>query len=136
MDYEKRGGIVEIIGREYFEWLSEKFKRETKLKDVPDEILSRISLADVAIRDFSQDLNAITAIALITFAYRIGGKIQNPRHGTNDILLLKVLAKNERSRREDNRICQEEFWDLPLFELISGEVGDRIRATKFITNPV
>jgi len=25
---------------------------------------------------------------------------------------------------------------LPLFELITGEVGEAIRATKFITNPV
>ena len=136
MNHDASGGIVEIIGRENFVWLSREFGPETRLKDVPDEILNRISVVDVAIRDYGRDHNAITAIALITFAYRIGGKPQNPKYGTNDLLLVKVLAKNEISRRAGKRISQHEQWDLPLFEFITGEVGERIRGTSLMTNPV
>lgn len=135
MNREAGIGIVEIIGMENFEWLSKGFTPETRLRDVPEEILNRLSLVDIAIRDYSADRNAIIAIALITFAYKMGGKIQSPQYGTNDILLLKVLAKNEILRREGNLSVQEP-WELPLFELITGEVGERIRATKLITNPV
>lgn len=136
MNHDASGGIVEIIGRENFEWLSREFGPETGLKDVPDEILNRISVVDIAIRDYGRDRNAITAIALITFAYRIGGKAQNPKYGTNDLVLLKVLAKNEISRRAGQPISQHEQWALPLFELIAGEVGERIRETRLLTNPV
>ncbi|MBU2498681.1 MAG: hypothetical protein KKE57_07270 [Proteobacteria bacterium] len=135
MNREAGIGIVEIIGMENFEWLSKGFTPETRLRDIPDEILNRLSLVDIAVRDYSADRNAITAIALITFAYRMGGKTQSPQYGTNDILLLKVLAKNEILRREGNQVAQE-LWELPLFELITGEVGEKIRATKVITNPI
>ena len=136
MNQDSSGGIVEIIGRENFEWLSREFGPKTRLKDVPDEILNRISVVDIAIRDYGRDHNAITAIALITFAYRINGKPQNPKYGTNDLLLLKVIAKNEISRRMGKRISLHEQWDLPLFEFITGEVGERIRETRLMTNPV
>ena len=76
------------------------------------------------------------SIALITFAYRMACKIQQAHYGSNDILLLKVLAKSERARRQGKRRADNKMWGAPLYELIAGEVGDRIRATKFITNPM
>ena len=136
MNQDSSGGIVEIIGRENFQWLSGEFRPETKLKDVPYDILNRVSMVDVAIRDYGRDPNAITTIALITFAYRMGGKPQNPKYGTNDMLLLKVLAKNEISRRAGERLPQHDQWDLPLYELLTGEVGERIREMKLMTNPL
>lgn len=136
MNQDPSGGIVESIGWENFRWLSGEFGFETRLRDVPDEILDRISMVDIAIRDYGRDPNAITAIAFITFAYKIGGKSQNPKYGTNDILLLKVLAKNEMARRAGKGISQYEQWDLPIVELITGEVGERIRETRLMTNPM
>jgi len=43
---------------------------------------------DITIRDYSCDRNAVTAIALIIFAYQLAGKNQEPRYGSNDLLLL------------------------------------------------
>jgi len=117
-------------------WLSKEFNEETRLKDVPDEILECVSSVDITLRNYAGDRNAITSIALLTFAYKIGGKVQHPKYGSNDILLLKILAKNERSRRDGKKLSNNKLWDAPLFELITGEVGERIRATKFMTNPM
>jgi len=125
-----------MIGKENLQWLAKGFCRETRLKDLPQEILDRLSSVNVALRDYSRDPNAVTAIALITFAYQLGGKRQEPRFGSNDLLLLKVLARNEKRRRDENKPYKHPGWELPLFELITGQVGEAIRATKFITNPM
>ena len=128
--------MVAMIGKENLQWLATGFCRETRLKDLPQEILDRASSVNVALRDYSRDPNAVTAIALITFAYQLGGKRQEPRYGSNDLLLLKVLARNEKRRRDENKPYNHPGWELPLFELITGEVGEAMRATKFITNPM
>ena len=77
------------------------------------------------------------SIALITFAYKMADKdkVQHPKYGSNDILLLKVLAKNEVSRRKGEKLSENKLWDAPLCELITGEVGEKIRASRFMTNP-
>jgi hypothetical protein len=128
--------IVELIGRNQFHWLAQVFDRETRLKDVPGEILQSIVRVNVTTRDYSRDRNAVTAIALVTFAYRLAGKVQHPQYGSNDIMLSKILARSELSRREGGQLSGNPCWDFPLYEIITGEVGDRIRATKFMTNPM
>jgi hypothetical protein len=80
--------IVAMIGKENLQWLATEFSRSTGLKDLPEEILDRASSVDITIRDYSRDRNAVTAIALITFAYQLAGKSQEPRYGSNDLLLL------------------------------------------------
>ena len=127
--------VTAMIGRENLRWLVAEFCRETRLKDLPKDILERASSVDITLRDYSRDRNAVTAIALITFAYQLGGKRQEPRYGSNDLLLLKVLANREKSRRAENKPYDPPGLDLPLFELFTGEVGEAIRATRFITNP-
>jgi len=128
--------VVTMIGKENLQWLATEFCRETRLKDLPQQILDRVSSVNVTLRDYSRDPNAVTAIALITFAYQLGGKRQEPRYGSNDLLLLKVLAINEKKRRGENKTYDHPGWELPLFELITGKVGEAIRAAKFITNPM
>ena len=128
--------VIAMIGKENLQWLATEFCRETKLGDLPEEILDRASSVDITLRDYSRDRNAVTAIALITFAYQLGGKRQEPRYGSNDLLLLKVLANREKSRRAENKPYDPPGLDLPLFELFTGEVGEAIRASKFITNPL
>ena len=135
MTQESKNEIVEIIGPECFGWLSREFDRETRLKDIPDEILALLSSVDVTIRDYAKDRSAIVSIALITFAYKMANKVQHPKYGSNDILLLKILAKNEVSRRDGEKLSEHELWNAPLHELITGEVGERIRASRFMTNP-
>ena len=140
MNQQQSHGIVDIIGRDIFQWLTDDFNKETRLKDVPDAILDRIRSVDITIRNYAGDRNAITSIALITFAYKMAGKTQNPKYGSNDMLLLKVLAKNERLKRDGNplpphRLWDASLWDASLYELITEEVGERIRATKLMTNP-
>jgi len=129
-------GIVTMIGNEILQWLVSAFCRETRLKDLPKDILERASSVDITLRDYSRDRNAVTAIAVITFAYQLGGKRQEPRYGSNDLLLLKILAQKEKRRRAENIPHDHPGWELPLFELFTGEVGEAIRATKFITSPV
>ena len=133
-NYQNR--IVETIGRDIFDWLVNQFNKETRLADVPEEILGRIGAVDITIRDFSRDRNAIITIALITFAYKMANKVQHPMYGSNDILLLKVLVKNETRKRKGEGLSGNDLWDAPLYDLITGEVGERIRATKFMTNPI
>ncbi len=135
MNHESKNEILDIIGKDCFEWLARKFDKETCLKDVPDEILDLIHSVDITIRNYGRDRNAIISIALITFAYKMADKVQNPKYGSNDILLLKVLAKNERLRRMGKKLSENTLWEAPLHELITGEVGERIRATRFMTNP-
>src|SRR5512139_2586790 len=91
--------VVTMIGRENLHWLAAGFCRETRLRDLPKDILERASSVDITLRDYSRDRNAVTAIALITFAYQLGGKRQEPQYGSNDLLLLKVLAAKEKRRR-------------------------------------
>lgn len=129
-------GIVEIIGRENFEWLSQAFDKKTTLKDVPETILERVGSVDITIRDYGGDRNAVTSIAMITFAYKMAGKVQEPKYGSNDMILLKVLAGKEISRRKGGVQLENKMWEAPLYRLITGEVGDRIRATKLMTNPI
>ena len=135
MSQKKSQSIVDIIGQDIFKWMTDEFDEKTRLKDVPEAILDRVRSVDITIRDYAGDQNAITCIALITFAYKMADKVQNPKYGSNDILLLKVLAKHERLRRDGSRLSPHRLWDAPLYELITEEVGERIRATKFITNP-
>ena len=136
MNQDDNNKVVEIIGGENFQWLSKEFNRDTRLKHVPTVILNRISSVDITLRDFSGDKNSITSIALLTFAYKMDDKIQDPRYGSNDMMLLKVLAKEELRRREGKRLPENRLWDAPLYELITGEVGERIRVKKFMTNPM
>lgn len=136
MNHEPKDWVVDIIGRDHFEWLYREFDRETRLKDVPDEILDEVGSVDITIRDYANDRSAIISIALITFAYKMAGKVQHPRYGSNDILLLKILANNEKSRRDGRRLSDNRLWVAPLYDLITGEVGERVRRTKFMTNPV
>ncbi|MEA2039077.1 MAG: hypothetical protein U9N82_04500 [Thermodesulfobacteriota bacterium] len=131
MDHKQ---ILEVVGREILQWLSGEFSKYTMLKEIPDEILNRMASVDIKIRDYSSDRNSITSIALLTFAYRMANKVQEARFGPNDILLLKVLAKTEKLRRQGKGHPQYELWDLPLCELITGEVGDRIRDVKMINS--
>jgi hypothetical protein len=135
MNNESKNGIVEIIGGNNFERLSREFDRETQLQDIPDEILALISSVDVTTRDYANDRNAVVSIAFITFAYKMADKVQHAKYGSNDILLLKVLAKNEVSRRKGKAISENELWDAPVYDLITGEVGEKIRETRFMTNP-
>jgi hypothetical protein len=127
--------ILAEIGEKNFEWLSKGFGHETTLADVPDEILECAVSVDITLRDYSRDRNAIISIALLTFAYMLSGKAQRPQDGTNDLLLLKVLAKQEKRRRQGGEIPESELRKSPLYRLITGEVGDRIRAFKFMGSP-
>ena len=128
--------IVEAIGKDSFQWLSKKFNKESTLRDVPDEILDRAVSVDITIRDYASDRNAITSIALITFAYKIANKTQEARFGAKDILLMKVLAKKEKSRREEKGSSPHRLLGSPLFELITGDVGEGIRAMRTLNSPI
>ena len=134
MNQDLANQIHDIIGKENFEWLAKDFDTKTRLQDIPHEILERISVVDITAKDFSKDRNAITAIALITFAYGMADKVQHPKYASHDILLVKVLAKKERERRDGLGQSDHDAWHLPLFELITGEVGESIRGTKIITS--
>jgi len=128
--------IIEAIGQDSFEWLVREFNRETTLKDVPDEVLDRISSVDITVRDYASSRNAITSIAVITFAYKLANEAQKTQFGAKDILLLKILAKNEKLKREGKDHSRNRIWNAPLFELITGEVGGRIRAMRTMNSPI
>ena len=127
--------IVSAIGEDIFRWLAQSFNEKTALNDVPDDILDRIASVDITIRNYAGDPDSILAIALITFAYKLAGKVQHAAFGGKDILLVKVLAKKERARRQGGNGPPEEFWRLPLYELIAGDVGDRMRLTPMMNSP-
>ena len=119
--------VLEIIGESNLAWIAGEFNRSALLKDIPEAILDRISNADITKRDYSGDQNGMTSIALLTFAYKMAGRVQEARNGPRDILLLKVLAKNEKARRKGKKRSENAMWNAPVFELITGEVGDRVR---------
>jgi hypothetical protein len=127
--------IVEAIGPDILNWLSNEFRDDTPLMDIPDEIIRRIVSVDITTRDYMSNPDAITAIAVITFAYKLSGKRQVASHGGKDILLLKVLAKGEQARREGIEPEANPLWNSPLAELITGQVGDRIRNMKCMVSP-
>ena len=128
--------IIRLIGKEPFQWLSQEFSRKTSLQDIPDETLARIESVDITTRNYSVDRKSVTCIALITFAYKMADRVQNAPFGVKDILLLKVLAKGEKLRRKEKKSSGHGLWDAPLFELLTGEVGDRIRATRTMNSPI
>jgi len=128
--------IVKLIGKEPFQWLSQKFSSKTTLKDIPDEILARIVSVDITTRNYAGDRNSVTCIALITFAYKMADRVQNAPLGVKDILLLKVLAKEEILGRKEKKRSRDRLWDAPLFEIITGEIGDSIRATRTMNSPI
>lgn len=127
--------IVSLVGKGSFEWLSGRFDRETLLADVPHDILTAVAGIDVATRDFGADGNAVTAIALVTFAYRLAGRRQQAHLGPRDLLLVKVLAKEELKRRDGQTAFLRVPEGLPLFEIITGEVGECIRSMATINSP-
>jgi hypothetical protein len=105
------------------------------LKDFPDEILTRVVSVDITARDYRLHPGALTAIAIITFAYKLAGRRQMAAFGGKDILLLKVLAQGEKERREGRERDADSFWNLSVVELITGRVGDRIRAMRSMLGP-
>ncbi|WP_028320121.1 hypothetical protein [Desulfatiglans anilini] len=127
--------IVSLIGKESFRWLSGSFNQATLLAEVPYEILTAVAAIDVSTRDFGADRNAVTAIALVTFAYRLAGRRQQAHLGPRDLLLVKVLAKEELKRRDGRSAFLRVPEALPLFEIVTGEVGDRIRSMATINSP-
>jgi hypothetical protein len=128
--------IIEAIGQGAFEWLVREFNRDTTLKDVPDEVLDRISSVDITIRNYASNRDAITSIAVITFAYKLANEAQKSQFGAKDILLLKILAKNEKLKREGKNHSRNSIWNAPVFELITGEVGERIRGMRTMNSPI
>jgi hypothetical protein len=128
--------IIEAIGQGAFEWLVREFNRDTTLKDVPDEVLDRISSVDITVRNYASNRDAITSIAVITFAYKLANEAQKSQFGAKDILLLKILAKNEKLKREGKNHSRNRIWSAPLFELITGEVGERIRGMRTMNSPI
>ena len=128
--------IVEVIGNDSFQWLLNEFNKESTLRDIPEEILDRIASVDITIRDYARDRDAITSIALITFAYKMAGLAQQTQYGAKDLLLLKVFAKQEKMRRAGKSDAEHSMWETPLHELITGEVGKRIRSMRTMNSPV
>ncbi|MBN2126071.1 MAG: hypothetical protein JW821_17365 [Deltaproteobacteria bacterium] len=135
MSEDQTHAIVKGIGKEVFDWLSVKLDRKTRIKDIPDEILHRIGNADITVRDYGKDENCITAIAFLTFVYGMAGIRPQAINGPNDILLLKVLCRMEVQRRTGTPVSAGNTWDLPVWELVTGEVGERIRRSRFMTTP-
>ena len=127
--------IVELIGAENFSWLCNAFSRTTRLEDVPSAILEAVSRVDVTRRNLASDPNAVTAIALITFAYGLAEKPQKAQSGPNDLMLAKLLSRNELDRRGGRKRLDNPLWERPLYELITGRVGDRIRSVRLMTTP-
>ncbi len=133
--YNSQAPIVKIIGEEIFQWLTTEFDKQTSLKDVPEELLELVASVDISIRDYASSRSAIACIALITFSYKLAGKVQEPRFGGKDIVLAKVLAKAELMRRKGQKQLENKYWNYPLHELIAGQVGDRIRALPMLHIP-
>ena len=81
-------------------------------------------------------LQFFIAITMITFAYKMAGRVQLASHGPKDILLLKVLAKEERDRRRGTGGFKKAPRGMPVFRIITGEVGELIRGIRTINSPV
>jgi len=124
----KRGAVEDFIGKDLFLWISREFNANTKLKEIPGEIIDRISLIDITSRDYQSDLNCVTAIALITFAYKRAGRYPDIHAGPKDLLLMKVLAKQERSRRRSPDQAGLYPAEQSFCEIFTGEIGSRIRS--------
>lgn len=127
MNENREHSIVEILGEDVFLWMTKSFDRETRLQDVPEEILERLSAVDITVRNYEEDRNSITAIALITFSFLLAQKDQRATDAPTNIALLKVLAKNEKARRAGEKELKNAYWDLPLYDLVTGDVGGEIR---------
>lgn len=126
--------IVEIIGEEIFGWLSSNFNGKTTLSEVPDDIIRTVASVDIAVKNYMEYPGSVTTIAFITFAYSLAGRRQMPSMGGKDILLMKVLAKREKDRREGRSVHNHPLWKAPIVELITGEVGERIRNSRCMIN--
>ncbi len=124
--------IVSEIGPRAFEWMTTSFDTTATLADLPDELLERLASVDITIRDYQSDANSIAAIAMLTFAYRMAGRPQVPQDGPRDIALLKVLCKEELRRRITGADLSSPMWRLPLYELMAGEVGEKIRKARIL----
>ena len=127
--------IIEAIGEKEFQWLAHTFGPKTTLQDVPGDILERVASVDISVRDYAGDVNSLTAIALITFAYEMAGRTQTPQSGPKDIRLVKSLAKGELSKRQGRSAFGNPLWEAPLVQLIMGTVGERIRAMRALDAP-
>lgn len=128
--------LVTAVGRENFLWLAKTFDRETRMGDLPDSILGRLCGVDLRLRDYANDPNSLTAITLITFAYQMAGRSQEPRYGPKDMLLVKALAQLEQRRRRSGAPPSGPSGSMPLYLLVTGEVGERIRRTKTMNSSV
>ena len=122
------GSVEDLIGRDLFLWISRVFNAQTTLNEIPDEIINRISSIDIASRAYQNDPKSLTAIAVITFAYKRAGRYQDMSVGPKDMLFMKVLAKKEKSRRKNAGPLSGHPFELPLCEIFAGEIGDRIRS--------
>ena len=127
--------VVEIIGEDIFRWMLHRFDQTTTLKDIPGEILQRLASVKVPQGMYGSDQNSLTCIAVLTFAYKLKGKQQSPKFAEKDMLLVKVLARNELARRKGKKKFKNPYWDHPVYELIAGQIGDRIRLDPFAFRP-
>lgn len=127
--------VVRLVGEETFSWLCGTFDRGTTFREVPGDILDRLAVLDPASREYRQDRNAVTAIAMITFCYRMAGREQPVREAGKDLLLLKVLAQKETAVREGAASPHRMMTRIPVCELITGEVGERIRKAPCMNSP-
>lgn len=127
--------VVDVIGQDHFRWLATQFDRRTRLEDAPEDMVRRLAAIPVGIRDYGRDPNAVTGIALLAFTYRMAGGVPEARFGTKELLLLKVLAKHELLRRAGTARSDHALWSCPLFELITGKVGEHVRAMRLIDSP-
>ena len=127
--------VVRLIGEETFSWLCGTFDRRTTFCQLPGDLLDRLASLDPALRDYSQDRDAVTAIAMITFCYRMAGRRQPVRDAGKDLLLLKILALKEAAVREGAASPHRMMTRIPVCELITGEVGERIRKAPCMNSP-
>ena len=127
--------VITAIGEENFRWLAKKFNQNTRLGDIPEGIIDRVASVDITTRNYAGDANSILTIALITFAYKMANKMQMASQGGKDILLVKALVRKEKLRRGGKQVAEDKFMDLPVFELITGEVGDRVRRMPTMNSP-
>ncbi len=66
----------------------------------------------------------------------MAGKVQNACFGPKDMLLIKALALKEEARRSGEVILKNHLWERAVFDLVTGEVGERIREIRTINCPL